>query len=103
VKYLLAWSGLLALWALVSFAFSPEPIVPILLGATAAAVAALALVTAVARAPRRPAPDLSPATVVIAVGVCALLSGTELGTWCLALGALTTAAGVAALLGERGR
>jgi hypothetical protein len=103
MRYLLAWAGLLALWALVSLVFSPEPIVPILLGATAVAVAALALVTRVARSPRGEAPDLSFATVLIAVGVTALLSGTELGPWCLALGGLVTAAGIAALIGERAR
>jgi hypothetical protein len=101
MRYLLAWSGLLALWALVSLAFSPEPIVPILLGATAAGVAALAAVTRAARSPRREGPDLSFATVLIAVGIAALLSGTELGTWCLALGGLVTAAGIAALIAER--
>jgi hypothetical protein len=100
VKVLLAWAGLLALWAAVQLVFSPDPLTVVLLGATAAAVAAFALVVRVARPQARETPDLSPATVLTAFGVAALLSGTELGTWCLALGALLTAAGIAALIAK---
>jgi ribose/xylose/arabinose/galactoside ABC-type transport system permease subunit len=39
--------------------------------------------------------------VLVALGVAALLSGTELGPWCLALGALLVAAGLAGLAAER--
>jgi hypothetical protein len=88
-----AWAGLLALWTLVQLAFSPAPITLLLLGGAALGVAALALV---ARPSAREAPDLSPGTVLIAFGVAALLSGTELGPWCLALGALLTVSGLAA-------
>jgi uncharacterized membrane protein YhaH (DUF805 family) len=95
------WAALLAVWTLVGLVFSPEPIVVILLGGTAVAVAALALVARAAHARGREAPDLSPATVLVALGVAALLSGTELGPWCEALGALLTAAGIAALAAER--
>jgi hypothetical protein len=94
-----AWAGLLALWTVVQLAFSPEPISLILLGGAALAVALLA---AAARPPKREhAPDLSPATVVVALGVAALLSGTSLGQWCLGLGVLLTAAGLAGLVAER--
>jgi hypothetical protein len=94
----LLWAGLLALWTVLQLAFSPEPITVILLGGAALGVAVLA---AVARPSNRAAPDLSPATVLVALGVAALLSGTELGPWCLALGALLVAAGLAGLAAER--
>jgi hypothetical protein len=103
MKVLLAWAGLLALWTAVQLAFSPDPLTVILLGGSAAGVAALALVARAARARAEPAPDLSPATVLTALGVGALLSGTELGPWCLALGGLMTAAGIAGLIAERAR
>jgi hypothetical protein len=104
VKVLLAWAALLALWTAVQVAFSPQPITVLLLGATALAVAVAALVTRAALThDESEAPDLSPATVLTALGVGALLSGTELGPWCLALGGLMTAAGIAGLLAERAR
>jgi hypothetical protein len=96
---LAAWAGLLALWTVVQLAFSPEPISLILLGGAALGVALLA--AAARPSAREPGPDLSPATVLVALGVAALLSGTELGPWCLALGALLTAAGIAGLVAER--
>jgi hypothetical protein len=101
MRYLLAWSGLLALWTLVMLIFSPEPIIVILLGSAAVGVAALALVAHIARPLQAEPPDLSFATVLVALGIAALLSGTELGPWCLALGGLITAAGLAAMVGER--
>jgi hypothetical protein len=101
MKVLLFWAGLLALWTAVQLAFSPHLVTVLLLGGAAVAVALTALVARLARPPRREAPDLSPSTPLIALGVAALLSGSELGPWCLALGALMTAAGLAGLLGER--
>lgn len=97
MKVLLAWAGLLALWTLVQLAFSPHAITVILLGGAALAVAAAAGVMRLAERPaRHDRPDLAPAAILIAFGIAALLSGTELGPWCLALGALLTAAGLAA-------
>jgi hypothetical protein len=97
------WAGLLALWTVVQLVFSPEPIIVILLGGTALAVGALALITRAARGRgrEREPPDLSFATVLVALGVTALVSGAELGQWCLALGGLLTAAGIAGLVAER--
>jgi hypothetical protein len=95
------WAALLALWAAVQLVFSPHWLTVALLGGAAVAVALLALVTALARPARGRTPDLSPATVLLAFGVAALLSGTELGTWCLAFGALLVAAGLASLGSER--
>jgi hypothetical protein len=95
------WAGLLALWTVVQLVFSPEPIIVILLGGTALAVGVLALVTRAARGRERETPDLSFATVLVALGVTALVSGAELGQWCLALGGLLTAAGIAGLVAER--
>jgi hypothetical protein len=92
---LLAWAGLLALWTLVQLAFSPDAITVILLGGAALAVAAAAAVVRLARPAGHDRPDLAPAMILIAFGIAALLSGTELGPWCLALGALMTAAGLA--------
>jgi hypothetical protein len=93
------WGGLLALWTLVQLLFAPPAITLLLLGGAAVAVFGLALL--VAR--RRPAPEpaeLSPATPLLALGVTALISGAELGTWCLLLGALITACGLATLVTE---
>jgi hypothetical protein len=101
MRVLLAWAGLLALWTAVQLVFSPDPITVILLGGTAAAVAILALVARAARPRAEAEADLSPATVLTSLGVGALLSGTELGPWCLALGGLMTAAGIAGLIAER--
>jgi hypothetical protein len=100
MKVLLFWAGLLALWTAVQLLFSPQLITVLLLGGAAVAVALTAFVARLAR-PGDASADLSPSTPLIALGVAALLSGTELGPWCLALGALMTAAGLAGLLGER--
>lgn len=98
------WAALLALWAALQLIFEPHWLTVALLGGAAVAVGLLALVTALARR-RRPErgrePDLSPATVLLAFGVAALLSGAELGLWCLAFGALLVAGGLAKLVSER--
>jgi hypothetical protein len=94
------WSGLLALWTAVQLLFSPDAITLALLGGAAVGVALLALIARRERRPRREAADVSPATVLTAFGAAALVSGAELGTWCLALGALITACGLAGLLAE---
>jgi hypothetical protein len=101
VRVLLFWAGLLALWTAVQLVFSPEPITVLLLGGAAVAVALTAFVAHLARPARSEPGGLSPSTPLIALGVAALLSGSELGPWCLGLGALMTAAGLAGLLGER--
>ena len=93
------WGALLALWTLLQLLFAPPAITLALLGGAAVAVFAFALL--VAR--RRPAPmpaELSPATPLLALGVTALISGAELGTWCLLLGALITACGLVTLVTE---
>jgi hypothetical protein len=96
------WAGLLALWTAVQLLFSPSALTVALLGGAAAAVLVLALVATRERRPRR-TPELSPATPLLALGVAALISGAELGTWCLLLGALITACGAAALVVEERR
>jgi predicted permease len=101
VKVLLFWAGLLALWTVVQLIFAPEWITVALLGGAAIAVALTAFVARLARPARDEGRDLSPSTPLVALGVAALLSGTELGPWCIALSALMTAAGLAGLLGER--
>lgn len=101
MKVLLFWAGLLALWTAVQLIFAPQLITVLLLGGAAVAVALTAFVARLARPARGTGPDLSFSTPLIALGVTALVSGAELGQWCLALGALMTAAGLAGLLGER--
>jgi hypothetical protein len=98
-RFIALWSALLAVWALVQLFFSPSPVTLALLGGAAVAVAGLALL-AVRERPVRGAPDLSPATPVVALGAAMLVSGFELGTWCILLGALITACGLAALRSE---
>ena len=93
------WAGLLAVWTAVQLLFSPDLITVLLLGGASAAVFAVALLATRERAPRT-APDLSPGTPVVAVGAGTLVSGAELGTWCILLGALITAFGLATLLTE---
>jgi hypothetical protein len=93
------WGALLALWTLLQLPFSPPPITLLLLGGAAGAVLAFALLAARRRAsPARP--ELSPATPLLALGVAALISGAELGTWCLLLGALISACGLVTLVAE---
>jgi hypothetical protein len=97
------WAALLALWTAVQLLFSPDAITLALLGGAAAGVSLLALIARRERRERRPrreAADLSPGTVITALGAAALVSGAELGTWCILLGALITACGLAALLAE---
>jgi hypothetical protein len=101
MKVLLFWAGLLALWTALQLIFAPHLITVLLLGGAAVAVALTAFVAHLARPAGREGRDLSPSTPLLAIGVAALLSGTELGPWCLALGGVMTAAGLAGLLGER--
>jgi hypothetical protein len=102
-KFIAFWSALLALWTSVQLLFSPDAITLALLGGAAVGVALLALIAARERRPRREAADLSPATVITALGAATLVSGAELGTWCILLGALITACGLASLLAEARR
>jgi hypothetical protein len=99
-KYIAAWAALLALWAVLQVLFSPSLITLALLGGAALAVAVFALVVARGRRSVREAPDLSPATPMLALGAGTLVSGAELGTWCILLGALLVACGLAALAVE---
>jgi hypothetical protein len=96
------WAALLALWTLLQVLFSPPLITLALLGGAALAVTLFALLVRRERR-HRATPDLSPATPVVAVGAGTLVSGAELGTWCILLGALITACGLAALLAEARR
>jgi hypothetical protein len=96
------WGALLALWTLVQLLFSPPAITLALLGGAAVAVVLFALLSTRARQAPDPA-ELSPATPLLALGVAALISGAELGTWCLLLGALITACGLATLVAEARR
>ena len=98
-RFIAFWAVLLALWALVQLLFSPPLITLALLGGAAVAVGGLAVLVTRER-PVRSTPDLSPATPVLAVGAGLLVSGFELGTWCILLGALITAFGLAALRAE---
>jgi len=96
------WGALLALWTVLQLLFAASAITLALLGGAAASVVVFALL--IAR--REPAParaELSPATPLLALGVAALISGAELGTWCLLLGALITACGLVTLLAEARR
>jgi energy-converting hydrogenase Eha subunit A len=93
------WATLLALWTLLQLLFSPPAVTLALLGGAAVAVAGLALLATRER-PVRNAPDLSPATPLLALGAGLLVSGFELGTWCILLGALIAACGLAALRSE---
>jgi energy-converting hydrogenase Eha subunit A len=93
------WAALLALWTVVQLAFLPPWLTVALLGGASCAVLILAAVVTRERRPRR-SPELSFATPLLALGVAALVSGAELGTWCLLLGALITACGLATLVSE---
>jgi asparagine N-glycosylation enzyme membrane subunit Stt3 len=96
------WAVLLGVWTALQLLFSPPLLTLALLGGAAVGVALLALIARRER-PARPAPDLSPATVVLALGAGVLVSGAELGTWCILLGALLTACGIGALIAEERR
>ncbi|HWK28993.1 MAG TPA: hypothetical protein VNS09_20695 [Solirubrobacter sp.] len=112
---LAGWAALLALWTAVQLLFSPALLTVLLLGGASLAVFTLAAVVAVAvrpvaspptvtppvaAAPRRSPRVLSPATPLLAIAVAAIVSGAELGTWCILLGALVGACGLAALAFE---
>jgi hypothetical protein len=102
MRYLVFWAALLGLWTAVQLLFAPPFITLALLGGAALAVLLFALIVARERRVRS-SPDLSPATALLALGVAALISGAELGTWCLLLGALIAACGLAALVAEERR
>lgn len=99
MRFLLFWAALLGLWTAVQLLFSPPLITLALLGGAATAAGLFAVLAAREHRPRS-SPDLSPATPLLALGVAALISGAELGTWCLLLGALIAACGLAALAAE---
>jgi hypothetical protein len=99
MRFLLFWGALLALWTLLQLLFSPSLITVVLLGGASLAVFAVALIAMRGRPPRD-VPELSPGTPILAVGAGALVSGAELGTWCILLGALLLAAGLAVELGR---
>jgi hypothetical protein len=98
-RFIAFWAALLAAWTLLQLLFSPSLVTLALLGGAAVAVAGLALL-AFRERPVRSTPDLSPATPVLALGAGLLVSGFELGTWCILLGALITACGLAVLRSE---
>ena len=103
----LAWAALLAALAAMLWIWSPgDEIAIATLGGAAVATAVLgaALVIAGRPAPKesrpRSVPDLSPATVLVAIALAAMLVGAEAGLWLVLLGCGLLAFGLAALVRE---
>jgi hypothetical protein len=103
---LVVWGALLLVLTAVQLPFGPSAAELALLGgAGAACVLAGAVVLVAGR--RRPAgdertlPDLSPAVVLIALGLSGLLVGAEAGPWLMFIGGGLTLIGVGGLVRER--
>jgi hypothetical protein len=102
---LVGWGALLVAFAAVQLALTPKAAEIALLGGSGAVVILGGAAAWIAERRRRGrAPDLlrwtSAASVAVAVGVCLLVLGWELGTWMIAIGAAITAVGVFALVRE---
>ena len=99
---LFAWACWLAVLGVVLLVWSGEWLSPGLLLGAAALVAAIGLVV-VARRPgvERAVPDLSLATVAVALGLTATVASALYGVWLLIVGVGLTAAGLAGIARER--
>jgi hypothetical protein len=96
------WAGLLALWSAVQLIFKPQLIGVLLQAGAALGVAVLAaVVSAATRDDPRRIPELSMATVGLALGLSGVLLGAEIGPWCIAMGAGIAALSLGGLVRER--
>jgi len=92
----LAWAALLTVLAGALWAWTSDPLPPGLITAAAAATWGLGLFFLARRArPRRAVPELSMASVLVAVGIALLVVGAILGPWLdlIGAGALVLGAG----------
>jgi hypothetical protein len=96
------WAGLLGLWSAVQLIFRPQLIGFLLQAGAALGVALLAVVVSAATRddPRR-IPELSMATVGLALGISGIVLGAEIGPWCIAMGAMVAALSAGGLVRER--
>jgi hypothetical protein len=104
MRWIMLWAGFLAVLAALTLLFHPGPFPPLLLGGAALGTFVLGL--AAARAvPAHPTPAAPPASTLpavgVAMGVAALVGGTELGQWLEGIGAGVLVLSLGMLLQER--
>ena len=104
-----AWGTILAISTAAQLPYGPSAIELAMLGGAAAACLLTGLVLfALERARRGPQPvqdtallpDLSAATVLVAIGVAVLLVGAEVGQWMMLMGGGAIAIGIGGLVRE---
>jgi len=96
------WAALLgALGVLLLFWTTSALVVGLLMGAAAAAVLLAALARRARESEPRIVPDISIATMIVALGLALAVAGSAFGTWLVLIGAGLTAVGLAGLARER--
>jgi hypothetical protein len=99
---LLVWAGMLAALGLLLLGWTTKPLLLGLLFGAAALTAILAVLAWRGRAPeRRVVPDVSVATVLVALGLALLVTGTAFGLWLILIGAGISVVGLVAVARER--
>jgi hypothetical protein len=105
---LAGWGALIVLLAVAQLAFEPEAAEIALLGGSGLVVVGAGLAALVAerrRRGRRAAPGevlrwTSASSVALAIGICLIVLGWELGAWMIAIGAGVAALGLAGVIRE---
>jgi hypothetical protein len=104
---LAGWGALLVAFAAAQVALEPEAIELAMLGGSGAIVVlagAAALISERRRRGARREPDLtrwtSAPTVALAVGICLVVLGWDVGAWCMAIGAGLAAVGLFGVVRE---
>jgi chromate transport protein ChrA len=99
---LFVWALLLVVLGVLLLFWTTRPlVVGLLLGAAAVAVLLAALARWAREPGRRVVPDLSLATMIVALGLALAVSGSAFGTWLVLIGTGVTCVGLAGILRER--
>ena len=97
---LIAFAALMAVQAVLTFAFDADLITHLLLAGVATASLVVGLAALAWRPPRAPATDLSPSTAALALGIAMVVVGAEAGPWLILIGAGVVAAAIGGLVRE---
>lgn len=99
---LLVWAGMLTALGLLLLGWTTKPLLLALLFGAALLVVVLAVLARGGReSVRRVVPDVSVATVMVALGLALLVSGTAFGLWLILIGAGVSVVGLVAVTRER--
>jgi hypothetical protein len=99
-RWIALWGGFLTVLSVLTLAFKPGVLTPLLLGGAALGTFALALLGD--HLPlRRPEPGSPLPATAAAFGIAVSIAGSEFGPWLLAIGLGLLVASLGALLAER--